>query len=141
MQSDGQMQCKRSIEESDFNVPVDFSSDPRSTAGSGDLYSDNVAGGSTDISKWPSNLGLAATFSEEHMYNFAKASSEEYRALGIATALGPQMDLATEPRWLRNGGTFGENSKIISNNGTSLCRWITIDLCEWQRCWLGKRFN
>ena len=100
------------IEESDFNVPVDFSSDPRSTAGSGDLYSDNVAGGSTDISKWPSNLGLAATFSEEHMYNFAKASSEEYRALGIATALGPQMDLATEPRWLRNGGTFGENSKL-----------------------------
>ena len=31
---------------------------------------------------------------QEHMYNFAKASSEEYRALGIATALGPQMDLA-----------------------------------------------
>ena len=29
------------VEISDFNVPVDFSSDPRSTAGSGDLYSDN----------------------------------------------------------------------------------------------------
>ena len=50
---------------------------------------------------WPSNIGLAATFDTEHMYNFAKASSAEYRALGIVTALGPQIDLATEPRWLR----------------------------------------
>ena len=33
---------------------------------------------------------------------------EEYRALGIATALSPQIDLATEPRWSRFNGTFGE---------------------------------
>ena len=103
------------VETSDFNVPVDFSSDPRSTAGSGDLYSDNVASGATDISKWPSNIGLAATFDTEHMYNFAKASSAEYRALGIVTALGPQIDLATEPRWLRVGGTFGENTKLSTD--------------------------
>lgn len=103
------------VEISDFNVPVDFSSDPRSTAGSGDLYSDNVSSGATDISKWPSNIGLAATFDTEHMYNFAKASSAEYRALGIVTALGPQIDLATEPRWLRVGGTFGENTKLSTD--------------------------
>ena len=103
------------VEISDFNVPVDFSSDPRSTAGSGDLYSDNVSSGVTDISKWPSNIGLAATFDTEHMYNFAKASSAEYRALGIVTALGPQIDLATEPRWLRVGGTFGENTKLSTD--------------------------
>lgn len=103
------------VELSDFNVPVDFSSDPRSTAGSGDLYSDNVSSGATDISKWPSNIGLAATFDTNHMYNFAKASSAEYRALGIVTALGPQIDLATEPRWLRVGGTFGENTKLSTD--------------------------
>ncbi|OCN05201.1 cell wall anchor protein [Erysipelotrichaceae bacterium MTC7] len=100
------------VEESDFNVPVDFSSDPRSTAGSGDLYSS--AAENSDISAWPSNLGMAATFSEDHMYNFAKATSEEYRALGIVTALGPQIDLATDPRWLRNGGTFGEDTKLAT---------------------------
>ncbi|MFV0396220.1 MAG: glycoside hydrolase family 3 N-terminal domain-containing protein [Coprobacillaceae bacterium] len=99
--------------ETDFNVPVDFSSDPRSTAGSGDLYSGEAE--NSDISAWPSNIGMAATFDTDHMYNFAKATSAEYRALGIVTALGPQIDLATEPRWLRTGGTFGENTLLATD--------------------------
>lgn len=101
------------VEASEFNVPVDFSSDPRSTAGSGDLYSPEATG--SDLSAWPSNLGMAATFDINHMYNFAQATSSEYRALGIVTALGPQIDLASEPRWLRVGGTFGENIKLATD--------------------------
>ncbi|HZK05909.1 MAG TPA: glycoside hydrolase family 3 N-terminal domain-containing protein [Actinomycetaceae bacterium] len=85
-------------------VPVNFSSDPRSTAGTGGY---NAEG--DDISRWPSNLGLAATFNAEHTQNYAEMASAEYRALGITTALSPQIDLATEPRWLRVGGTFGED--------------------------------
>lgn len=88
-------------------VPVNFSSDPRSTAAQDSAY--NAAG--ADISRWPSNLGLSATFKTKTMLDFAKTSSAEYRAMGIATALGPQIDLATEPRWLRVDGTFGENAK------------------------------
>lgn len=91
-------------------VPVNFSSDPRSTAASDSAY--NAAG--TDISRWPSNLGLAATFSRRTMLDFAKTASTEYRAMGITTALGPQIDLATEPRWLRVDGTFGENVELAS---------------------------
>ena len=90
-------------------VPVNFSSDPRSTAESGGNY--NASG---DISRWPSNLGLAATFDTETMTAFAQAVSAEYRALGIGTALSPQIDLATEPRWLRVDGTFGENVELAS---------------------------
>ncbi len=86
-------------------VPVNFSSDPRSTAAMDSAY--NAEG--ADISRWPSNLGLAATFSRDTMMKFAQASSAEYRAMGITTALGPQIDLATEPRWLRVDGTFGED--------------------------------
>lgn len=89
-------------------IPVNFSSDPRSTAGSDDQYM--VAG--TQISLWPSNLGLAATFNPDTVYQFARMSSEEYRGMGIATALGPQIDLSTDPRWLRVDGTFGENTKL-----------------------------
>ena len=37
---------------------------------------------------------------------------QEYRALGLATALSPQIDIATEPRWFRYNGTFGEDSKL-----------------------------
>lgn len=91
-------------------VPVNFSSDPRSTAANDSAY--NAAG--ADISRWPSNLGLAATFSGATMLKFAKASSAEYRAMGITTALGPQIDLATEPRWLRVDGTFGENVELAT---------------------------
>lgn len=91
-------------------VPVNISSDPRSTAGRDTAY--NAEG--DDISRWPSNLGLAATFSRTAMLDFAKASSAEYRAMGITTALGPQIDLATEPRWLRVDGTFGENAGLAS---------------------------
>lgn len=101
------------VESLDFKVPVNFSSDPRSTAGRGDIYSDMVEG--SEISKWPSNLGLAATFSTDTMYQFAKMSSQEYRAMGITTALGPQVDLASDPRWLRNGGTFGEGTKLATD--------------------------
>ncbi|HEY0215578.1 MAG TPA: glycoside hydrolase family 3 N-terminal domain-containing protein [Cellulomonas sp.] len=90
-------------------VPVNFSSDPRSTAESGGNY--NASG---DISRWPSNLGLAATFDTETMTSFATMVSAEYRALGIGTALSPQIDLATEPRWLRVDGTFGENVELAS---------------------------
>lgn len=86
-------------------VPVNFASDPRSTAGSGGYNADGA-----DISRWPSNLGLAATFDSSHTLEFAQMASAEYRALGITTALSPQVDLATEPRWSRVGGTFGEDA-------------------------------
>ncbi|UCN13829.1 glycoside hydrolase family 3 C-terminal domain-containing protein [Cellulomonas iranensis] len=94
-------------------IPVNFSSDPRSTAGSGGY---NAEG--DDISRWPSNLGLASTFDVATMEQFAAMSSAEYRAIGITTALGPQIDLATEPRWLRVDGTYGEDAEL----GTELTK-------------------
>lgn len=86
-------------------VPVNFASDPRSTAGSGGYNAEGV-----DISRWPLNLGLASTFDSSVTLQFAEMASAEYRALGITTALSPPVDLATEPRWSRVGGTFGEDS-------------------------------
>lgn len=86
-------------------VPVNFASDPRSTAGTGGYNAEGA-----DISRWPSNLGLAATFDSSYTLQFGEMASAEYRALGITTALSPQIDLATEPRWLRVGGTFGEDA-------------------------------
>lgn len=86
-------------------VPVNFSSDPRTAAQLGGSYNADGA----DISRWPEHLGLAATFDAATMDDFATMVSAEYRALGITTALSPQIDLATDPRWLRVNGTFGEN--------------------------------
>jgi beta-glucosidase len=91
-------------------VPANFSSDPRSEAQSGSTYTETGAG----TSLWPSVLGLASTFSAETAEEFGRIASEEYRALGISNALSPQIDLATEPRWLRVSGTLGEDAELAS---------------------------
>lgn len=88
-------------------VPVNYSSDPRSDASKLKAFSETG-----QISSWPSSLGLAATFSPETVAQFAQMASKEYKALGIGTALSPQIDLSSEPRWLRVSGTFGEDADM-----------------------------
>lgn len=75
-------------------IPVNISSDPRNETRAWAEYN---AGSGGKISLWPSPLGLAATFDPELVEKFGRIASAEYRALGIATALSPQIDLATEP--------------------------------------------
>ena len=65
-----------------------------------------------DVSSWPSNLGLAATFNPEIGAQYGRMMSEEWRAMGISMQVATQMDLATEPRWKRIPGTFGEDPAL-----------------------------
>ncbi len=67
---------------------------------------------SGDVSSWPSNLGLAATFDPEVGAQFGRMMSEEWRAMGVSMQVATQMDLATEPRWKRIPGTFGEDPAL-----------------------------
>lgn len=67
---------------------------------------------SGDVSSWPSNLGLAATFDPEIGAQYGSMMSEEWRAMGISMQVATQMDLATEPRWKRISGTFGEDPAL-----------------------------
>ena len=90
-------------------IPANNSSDPRNeTAATAEF---NLGAGG-QISLWPTPLGLAATFDPSLVRSFGEIASREYRALGIATALSPQIDLATEPRWSRFNGTFGEDPAL-----------------------------
>ena len=90
-------------------VPANNSSDPRHGARATAEFD---AGNGGTISMWPSSLGMAATFDPQLVEEFGRIASKEYRALGIATALSPQIDLATEPRWSRFNGTFGEDPAL-----------------------------
>lgn len=94
-----------------FGIPVSISSDPRSNAGAQDGDYD---GSTSTVSKWPGNMGMGATFNAQHVKNHGMAASAEYRALGITTALSPQIDLATEPRWVRIKDTFGEDADAVA---------------------------
>ena len=90
-------------------IPANNSSDPRNETA---VTAEYNAGAGGQISLWPTPLGLAATFDPALVRQFGEIASKEYRALGIATALSPQIDLATEPRWNRFTGTFGEDPDL-----------------------------
>ena len=95
-----------------LGVPITISSDPiHEVPKGGGVASFSVDG----FSKWPSQLGFAATNNSLIIENFAQIVKEEYLAVGIRTALHPMSDLATDPRWARNFGTFGSNALLSSD--------------------------
>lgn len=101
------------VEGLDLGIPGNSSSDPRHSVTTKAEF--NAGGGA--ISEWPREIGLSATFDPLVVKQFGKVAAAEYRALGITTALSPQVDLATEPRWFRLGMTFGEDVKLVTDMG------------------------
>lgn len=105
-------------ENTGFGIPANNSSDPRHGAGSSAEYM-GVTG--EPISKWANGIGLSASFDPSLVKEFGEIASAEYRALGIATALSPQIDLATEPRWMRFADTFGEHTQMTVDMAKAYC--------------------
>ena len=99
-------------------IPVSISSDPRHGAGA---VTTEYKAGNGDTSKWPEGIAMSATFDPQICYEFGKIASREYRAMGITTALSPQIDLATEPRWNRFGDTFGEHEQLTIDMTRAYC--------------------
>jgi beta-glucosidase len=88
-----------------LGIPLTISTDPRS-------HFQVFAGASvasSGFSQWPETLGLGALDDPVLVRRFADIVRQEYRAVGIHMALSPQADIATEPRWSRITGTFGES--------------------------------
>lgn len=94
-----------------LGIPANNSSDPRHETRAEAEYN---AGAGGRISQWPTSIGLAATFDPDLVRRFGEIASKEYRALGITTALSPQIDIATDPRWFRFSGTFGEDPALAA---------------------------
>ena len=102
-------QLQKVAEETRLGIPVTFSTDPLHEVPRGG----GIAAFSLDgISKWPSQLGFAATRDTDLIFKFGQIASAEYKAMGFRTGLHPMSDLATEPRWARNFGTFGSNADL-----------------------------
>ncbi len=104
------------VESIGLGIPANNSSDPRHSGQvTGSTVAEFNAGAGGDISVWPDGLGMAATFDPALVRQFGHIAAQEYRALGIATALSPQIDLATEPRWYRASMTFGESPELATD--------------------------
>lgn len=89
-----------------LGIPVTLSSDPRH----GFVSNPATAHTGGGFSPGPEPIGLAATDDPALVAEFAAAVGRELRAVGIRLALHPMADLATEPRWARISGTFGEDA-------------------------------
>lgn len=84
-------------EASDNKLPINFSSDPRN---------------GKNCTDWPNNLALAASFDPAVAKEAGAGIAKEMRDMGVATFLGPQTDIASDPRWARFSGTFGEDPAL-----------------------------
>jgi beta-glucosidase len=95
-----------------LGIPMTVSTDPRNHF-THDPKATSVGAGA--FSQWPETLGLAAIGDAALVQRFGDIARQEYRAVGIHEALSPQADLATEPRWGRINGTFGENNLLAKS--------------------------
>lgn len=77
-----------------LGIPITFSADPRW--------------------QWVNPLGYAATWDPELVEHMRNTMAKQFRAVGISESLDPRADVATEPRWTRVGGTFGESAYLVS---------------------------
>jgi beta-glucosidase len=92
-----------------LGIPITIASDPRNH------FSNQIfAMSANTFTQWCEPLGLAAIGDEAVTKQFADISRQEYLAVGIREALHPQVDLATEPRWPRISGTFGEDAQLAA---------------------------
>ena len=103
-----------------LRIPATISSDPRHS------FTDNPAAAlmAGPFSQWPEPLGFGAIGSEELVERWARVVRREYLAVGIRVALHPQIDLATEPRWGRQSGTFGEDARLTARLGAAYIRGL-----------------
>jgi beta-glucosidase len=91
-----------------LGIPLTVSTDPRNRFPADVAYSLAASG----VTQWPEMLGFAAIGDPELVRRFADIARVEYRAVGIHMGLSPQANLATEPRWPRISGTFGEDPDL-----------------------------
>jgi len=99
-----------------LGIPVTISSDPRHSVNPENA---TVGFGLEGFSKWTEPIGFAAIRDSSLVHRFGRIAASEYRAVGIHTALHPMIDVATDPRWTRINGTFGEDAKLAGRLGSA----------------------
>jgi beta-glucosidase len=84
------------------------------------LHGYQGAGGTT----FPIPLGNASAWDTTQMYHIGRVIGAEARAHGVHLVLGPNLDLAREPRWGRVEETFGEDVYLSSRMAVNLIKGI-----------------
>ncbi|PPK88355.1 beta-glucosidase [Neolewinella xylanilytica] len=99
-------------EQQRLGIPAIVASNPRNH-----IAVDVAAGlnvGTSAFTAWPGELGLAAMRDFELVREFADAARQEWTAVGLRKGYMYMADLATDPRWQRTEGTFGEDPELAA---------------------------
>ena len=102
---------QKMAERTRLGIPVTLATDPRHTA----VENIGAAIATPFFSNWCSPLGLASTRDTALVKAFGDIARQEYTVVGLRLALSPMADLATEPRWARVNGTFGEDAELSAS--------------------------
>lgn len=79
----------------------------------------HMAKGSTSF---PQPIALASTWDPDFINRVFTAGALETRARGSQQVLGPNLDLAREPRWGRTEETFGEDPYLVSRMAVAIVK-------------------
>lgn len=124
----GQLSEHDAMNKDEISLPFTILSNPTNTAK--DAITSTSDSAPTSFSAYPESLGLAAAVmgnvendgDYSLITDFANNSRLEWDAQGIDAMYGPQIDIASDPRWPRNNGTYGEHVTTVNN--------ITLELIE-----------
>nr|WP_246433948.1 glycoside hydrolase family 3 N-terminal domain-containing protein [Spirochaeta isovalerica] len=100
-------------ERTEFGIPVIISSDPLHSGFNGDDM------WPSRLSKWPFYLGLGAADDLKTTKAFGQTVADEMRMSGHHMLLGPQADIATEPRW-------GRIQHLLHANGDAAAKHMSV---------------
>lgn len=129
---------QRLAEQTRLGIPVTMATDPRHSFSKSIGFNLN----SGNFSQWPEPLGLAATGDSALVAEYGDIARQEYLAVGIRLALHPMADLATEPRWPRIDGTFGEDATLASKMVYAYIKGFQGDsLGTWSVATMTKHFS
>ena len=99
-------------ESQSLGIPAIVASNPRNNITVN--ASLGTSAGATIFSAWPGELGLSAMHDLKLTREFADMARQEWLAVGLRKGYMYMADLATEPRWSRVNGTFGEDAEWVA---------------------------
>jgi len=101
-----------------LGIPAIIASNPRNNITVNAAL--GTSAGVSVFSAWPGELGLSAMHDLKLTREFADIARQEWLAVGLRKGYMYMADLATEPRWSRVNGTFGEDAEWVAKMITEI---------------------
>jgi beta-glucosidase-like glycosyl hydrolase len=106
-----------------LGIPIAITADPAHATGlSMSATGVQTLSQPTLFTPWPGTLGLTAIRDDDLTQAHGDNVRREFMAMGLRWQLGPQVDVTTEPRWSRVGGTFGPNALAAARHTAAMVR-------------------